>query len=94
VDYATNEKEKYDAILMDIQMPTMDGLDATRAIRRMDDPERNSVPIVAMTAFAMKGDRDRCLAAGMNAHLSKPIDAAELCRTVEGFAASHPTSVG
>ena len=76
----------FDLILMDVQMPSMDGLEATRAIRRIEDPERSSVPIVAMTAFAMTGDRDRCLAAGMNAHLSKPIDPTELSATVESFA--------
>jgi PAS domain S-box-containing protein len=84
---AVMEAPPFDLILMDVQMPTMDGLEATRAIRRIESPERNAVPIVAMTAFAMKGDRERCLAAGMNGHLSKPINPTELCATVEGFAA-------
>ena len=82
---AATQEEPFDLILMDVQMPTMDGLEATRAIRQLESPARNSVPIIAMTAFAMKGDRDRCLAAGMNGHLSKPIDPAELCATVEGI---------
>jgi len=80
----------FDLILMDVQMPVMDGLEATRAIRQLEDPQRNSVPIVAMTAFAMKGDRDRSLAAGMNGHLAKPIDPTELSTVVESFAAGRP----
>jgi len=70
---------------MDIQMPVMDGIEATRAIRNLTDPIRKDVPIVAMTAFAMKGDSDRCLAAGMNGYLSKPFDAADLFAIVERF---------
>jgi PAS domain S-box-containing protein len=86
LEAAAQEADPFDLILMDVQMPTMDGLEATRAIRQLEAPERNSVPIVAMTAFAMKGDRERCLAAGMNAHLTKPIDPAELCGTIERLA--------
>ena len=78
--------QPFDVILMDIQMPAMDGLEATRAIRKMPNPQRSSVPIVAMTAFAMTADRDRCLAAGMNQHLTKPIDAAQLYATIETVA--------
>jgi two-component system CheB/CheR fusion protein len=78
----------FDLILMDVQMPIMDGLEATRAIRQIENPGRSSVPIVAMTAFAMKADQDRCLAAGMNGHLAKPIDPAELSATVERYAFS------
>jgi PAS domain S-box-containing protein len=76
----------FDLILMDVQMPIMDGLEATRAIRQIENPQLSSVPILAMTAFAMKADQDRCLAAGMNGHLAKPIDPAELHRAVESFA--------
>ena len=76
----------FDLILMDVQMPTMDGLQATRAIRQLESPERNSVPIVALTAFGMKSDRERCLAAGMDGYLSKPIDPAELCAMIEDLA--------
>jgi len=65
---------KYDLIIMDIQMPEMDGYQATRTIRNMDIPKAKTIPIVAMTANVFKEDVDRCLASGMNDHLSKPID--------------------
>jgi CheY-like chemotaxis protein len=84
----------FDIILMDVQMPNMDGLEATRAIRQMENPELRSVPILAMTAFAMKADQDRCLAAGMNGHLAKPIDPAELNRAVESFASPYDGGLG
>jgi signal transduction histidine kinase/ActR/RegA family two-component response regulator len=70
-------REHFDAILMDVQMPEMDGLLATAAIRKLDG-ERGRVPILALTAHAMRGDRERCLAAGMDGYISKPIRKAEL----------------
>ncbi len=66
------EKEIFDAVLMDIQMPEMDGYEATRLIRNNHDYD--SLPIIAMTANALKGDKDKCLAAGMNAYISKPVN--------------------
>lgn len=64
----------FDAVLMDVQMPRLDGYDATRAIRALDDPVRSRVPIVAMTAAAIEGEREKCLAAGMDEFLTKPLD--------------------
>ena len=63
----------FDAILMDIMMPVMDGLTATKAIRSLKHPDAETIPIIAMTANAFREDKEKCLAAGMNAHLAKPI---------------------
>ena len=68
----------YDAVLMDIQMPIMDGYEAAKAIRAMDDPKKASVPIIAVTANAFAEDRQRALEAGMNGHTAKPLDPADL----------------
>lgn len=73
----------YDLILMDIQMPVMDGYEATKKIRSLADPLRAGVPIVAMTANAFAEDRERSIAAGMNGHIAKPIDAAVLLSTIQ-----------
>lgn len=73
--------DPYAVVLMDIQMPVMDGLEATMAIRR--DPRWHHLPIIAMTAHAMNGDRERCLQSGMNAYISKPVQPAHLLATVE-----------
>jgi two-component system, sensor histidine kinase and response regulator len=86
------EQNRYDVILMDVQMPKMNGLDATLAIRQREEVlHRESrgrrVPIVAMTAHAMKSDRDRCLAAGMDGYLCKPVNRGELIAAVEQAAA-------
>ncbi|MGH6926986.1 MAG: response regulator, partial [Dongiaceae bacterium] len=67
----------YDLVLMDVQMPEMDGIEATKRIRAMAAPV-SRIPIIAMTANAMKGDRERLLAVGMNDYVSKPIDKAQL----------------
>ena len=72
------EAGTYDLILMDIQMPIMDGYEATRQIRAMEDPARSSVPIVAMTANAFDEDRQKAMEAGMNGHVAKPIDILKL----------------
>lgn len=75
----------YDAILMDIQMPRMNGYEATMAIRELEDIELASIPIIAMTANAFEEDRKRALAVGMNEHLSKPIDITKLVQTLDKF---------
>jgi PAS domain S-box-containing protein len=80
----------YDVVLMDIQMPEMDGLEATRAIRAL--PRYGDVPIVACTAHAMAGERERCLEAGMNGHLTKPFKPHELFAALEGWGAAAATS--
>lgn len=80
------EKRKphwYDLILMDIQMPNMDGYKATTIIRRLEDPELSKIPIIAMTANAFAEDRAKAIALGMNAHVAKPIDMKELKRVME-----------
>ena len=73
----------YDAILMDIRMPEMDGLEAAQTIRAMDRPDAKSIPIVAMTANAFDEDVQRSLQVGMNAHLSKPVEPDALFETLE-----------
>jgi signal transduction histidine kinase/CheY-like chemotaxis protein len=78
VDKFTDAPEHYDTILMDIQMPVMDGHAATRAIRRLDTPKAKSIPIIAMTANAFKEDVQNSINAGMNAHIGKPVDIKQL----------------
>lgn len=86
--------ETFDLVLMDLQMPVMDGLEATVAIRERERTTGGHVRIVAMTAHAMSSDRDRCLAAGMDGYLSKPIDPVALFATVEQFDARAGAGTG
>jgi two-component system, sensor histidine kinase and response regulator len=79
------EAKGFDVALMDVQMPEMDGFEATAAIRLKEQSTGGHTPIIAMTAHAMKGDRERCLAAGMDGYISKPIQAQELLQITESF---------
>jgi PAS domain S-box-containing protein len=91
---AANGKEAYekflhagpfDAVLMDIEMPVMNGMEATAAIRQLEQGSGTHIPIIAMTAHAMVGDKEQCLAGGMDAYVSKPLRAEELFSTLEEF---------
>jgi signal transduction histidine kinase len=82
----------YDVILMDVQMPGMDGFQATEAIRKIQRLQQ--IPIIALTAHAMVGDRQRCLAAGMNDYLAKPLDLMKLVEMVEGHATNTYAGIG
>ncbi|MCK4412517.1 MAG: response regulator [Candidatus Eisenbacteria sp.] len=77
------ERRPFDLVLMDVQMPEMDGLEATREIREREAGKGKHTPIVAMTAHAMRGDRERCLKAGMDEYLPKPIQSEDLFRMIE-----------
>ncbi len=84
------EREPFDLILMDVQMPVMDGFQATAAIREKEKTILGHVPIVAITAHAMRGDRERCLEAGMDGYISKPIDPNRFYEIVEGLQPAPP----
>ena len=77
--------DTFDAILMDMMMPVMDGLTATKTIRSLDRPDAKTIPIISMTANAFAEDAEKCLAAGMNAHLAKPLDVPKLIKTISQF---------
>jgi two-component system sensor histidine kinase/response regulator len=81
-----SRQERFDLVLMDVQMPEMDGFEATAEIRRLERAaapgSQDHLPIVAMTAHALQGDEERCLRAGMDAYVSKPLDAQKLASTI------------
>ncbi|WP_166820043.1 response regulator [Thalassoroseus pseudoceratinae] len=79
------DQQEFDIILMDVQMPEMDGFETTQTIRKREQQTGGRIPIVAMTAFAMKGDRERCIAAGMDGYISKPLQPSELFEMVESY---------
>jgi signal transduction histidine kinase/HPt (histidine-containing phosphotransfer) domain-containing protein len=83
-------QQRFDVVLMDVQMPLLDGLAATAAIRAQEQPTDPHLPIVAMTAHAMKGDAERCLAAGMDGYLAKPVKADTLAAALQGLFRGTP----
>jgi two-component system sensor histidine kinase/response regulator len=90
---AASGQGPFDVILMDVQMPDMDGFEATAAIRRREGAVGIHTPIVAMTAHAMTGDRERCLAAGMDAYVSKPLRLDDLLSTIDAFFTAESADV-
>jgi two-component system sensor histidine kinase/response regulator len=84
------EAQSFDVILMDVQMPEMDGLEATRLIREREKTTAQHIPIVAMTAHAMVGDKERCLASGMDSYISKPLRSNELIGIIDALVSATP----
>ena len=83
--FSSSSQGYYDAILMDMRMPEMDGLEATRTIRDLDRDDARKIPIIALTANAFDEDVQRSLQAGLNAHLSKPVEPESLFSTLENL---------
>jgi len=79
------EKDNFDVVLMDIQMPEMDGFEATAAIHDKEKHTGQHIPIIAMTANALKGDQERCLEAGLDGYIAKPIRTKELFAAIEAI---------
>ena len=76
------DADNYDGVILDIMMPVMDGITATKTIRAMERPDAQTIPIIAMTANAFKEDEEKCMAAGMNAHLAKPLEEEKVVRAI------------
>ncbi len=84
------QKSKFDIVLMDVQMPELDGIETTRIIRNLDDYRHvRNIPIIALTAYAMAGDKDKCLAAGMDSYLAKPVDIKALEKNLKRLTADN-----
>ena len=90
---AALEQEKFDLVLMDVQMPEMGGFEATSHVRTREQATGEHIPIIALTAHAMTGDRERCLEAGMDGYVSKPIQEKDLLRVFEGIRLQPTTGV-
>ena len=91
---AVLKKESFELVFMDVQMPEMDGIEATIAIRESEKRSGEHVPVIALTAHAMKGDREKCLAAGMDGYLTKPIRPQELDEVLEEYVKGRDGKVG
>ena len=89
---AAIDRETFDAVLMDVQMPEMGGFEATAGVRAREHGTGVHLPIIAMTAHAMKGDRERCLEAGMDEYITKPLDPRRLCAVVENLVTGGTSS--
>lgn len=89
---AAVQRHDFDLVLMDVQMPVMDGLEATKRIRALSDPKKAHLPIIALTAHAVKGDREKFVAAGMNAYLSKPVKTEALRQTMNLVCEKRPVA--
>ena len=83
--FEASEPGTYDVILMDIMMPVMDGLTATKTIRSLERQDAKTIPIIAMTANAFREDAEKCIAVGMNAHLAKPLDIEKMKKTIKSI---------
>ncbi|MCK4943293.1 MAG: response regulator, partial [Candidatus Aminicenantes bacterium] len=88
------KKENFDLILMDIQMPEMDGFEATVAIRKIEKTSRKHISIIALTAHALKGDREKCLNAGMDDYMAKPITSDKLSEKISGIMSKKQSKTG
>jgi CheY-like chemotaxis protein len=91
---AALDQATFDVVLMDVQMPEMDGFETTAAIRARERDTGSHLPIIAMTAHAMQGDRERCIAAGMDNYISKPLNVPELIELLEKFCGAAPVTAG
>ncbi|PYX92785.1 MAG: hypothetical protein DMG71_17040, partial [Acidobacteria bacterium] len=89
---AISAEQAFDAVFMDVQMPEVDGLTASKTIREREQTGGGHIPIIAMTAYAMKGDRECCLAAGMDGYLSKPVKGQEIEEALENICSSESTT--
>ena len=87
------ETVRYDLILMDCLMPVMDGYDATRAIRKQEESSDRHIPVIAMTANAMGGDREKCLAVGMDDYISKPVEPGSLAKMIDNYTLSNSAPI-
>ena len=85
-------ESQFDLVLMDVQMPEMDGLEATRQIRKAEEAKGKRTPIIAVTAHVMTGDRERCFAAGMDDYISKPFQKQQLLSALERFSQAEPSA--